>query len=109
MRYKVEEIRKQVEKAIVESSVEGHTDLNDLTNKLLDLFMEVLDKNNEALDPVSKPFYEGATVEITGWINGHHFELGEKVTLIEKDGDVWLSRNKDNVEWWVNEDEANVC
>jgi len=58
---------------------------------------------------VSKPFYEGATAEIIGWVNGHEFELGEKVTLIEKDGDLWLSRNKDNVEWWVNEDEANVC
>ena len=31
-------MRQQIEKAIVESSVEGHTDLNDLTNKLLDLF-----------------------------------------------------------------------
>jgi len=34
----IEAMRQQIEKAIVESSVEGHTDLNDLTNKLLDLF-----------------------------------------------------------------------
>jgi hypothetical protein len=35
----IEAMRQQIENAIVESSVEGHTDLNDLTNKLLDLFL----------------------------------------------------------------------
>jgi len=35
----IEAMRQQIENAIVESSVEGHIDLNDLTNKLLDLFL----------------------------------------------------------------------
>ena len=35
----IEAMKQQVENAIVESSVEGHIDLNDLTNKLLDLFI----------------------------------------------------------------------
>jgi hypothetical protein len=35
----IEAMKQQVENAIVESSVEGHIDLNDLTNKLLDLII----------------------------------------------------------------------
>ena len=35
----IEAMKQQVENAIVESSVEGHINLNDLTNKLLDLFI----------------------------------------------------------------------
>ena len=37
----IEAMRQQIENAIVESSVEGHTDLNDLTNKLLDLIIVI--------------------------------------------------------------------
>ena len=75
------------------------------------VYQAVLKTVQQALniDLVSKTFIAGAVVEITGWIHGHEFELGEKVTLIEKDGDLWLSRNKDNSEWWINEEESNVC
>lgn len=37
----IEAMRQQIENAIVESSVEGHIDLNDLTNKLLDLIIVI--------------------------------------------------------------------
>ena len=66
-------------------------------------------KNNEVLDLVSKSFIAGDVVEITGWIHGHEFELGEKVTLIEKDDGLWVSKNKDGVQWYISEEEANVC
>jgi len=52
----IEAMRKQVENAIVESSVEGHTDLNDLTNKLLDLFLVMLsEQEKEILQTYNDP------------------------------------------------------
>ena len=66
MRYKVEEIRKQVENAIVESSVEGHTDLNDLTNNLLDLFFVSKRISDEEIEEIAKkeiPYSNGCYSE----------------------------------------------
>tara|TARA_R110002073_G_scaffold33547_7_gene100708 strand:+ start:1205 stop:1531 length:327 start_codon:yes stop_codon:yes gene_type:complete len=77
--------------------------------ELIEAIYELIAKNNEVLDLVSKSFIAGDVVEITGWIHGHEFELGEKVTLIEKDDGLWVSKNKDGVQWYISEEEANVC
>jgi hypothetical protein len=58
---------------------------------------------------VSKSFAVGVEVEITDCIKGHEFHIGEKVTIVENDDNMWICRNKKGVEWCINEDEANVC
>lgn len=58
---------------------------------------------------VSKSFAVGVEVEITDCIKGHEFEIGEKVTIVEYDDNMWICRNKKGIEWYINEDEGNVC
>ena len=58
---------------------------------------------------VSKSFAVGVEVEITDCIKGHEFYIGEKVTIVEYDDNMWVCRNKKGIEWYINEDEANVC
>ena len=58
---------------------------------------------------VSKSFAVGVDVEITDCIKGHEFHIGEKVTIVENDDNMWICRNKKGIEWYINEDEANVC
>lgn len=58
---------------------------------------------------VSKSFAVGVEVEITDCIKGHEYHIGEKVKLVEFDDNMWIARNKKGVEWYINEDEANVC
>jgi len=62
-----------------------------------------------AIHSVSKSFAVGVEVEITDCIKGHEFEIGEKVTIVEYNENWWICRNKKGIEWYINEDEANVC
>ena len=61
------------------------------------------------LAAVSKSFAVGVEVEITDCIKGHEFDIGEKVELVEFDDSMWIARNKKGTEWYINEEEANVC
>ena len=62
-----------------------------------------------AISGVSKSFAVGVEVEITDCIKGHEFKIGEKVTIVEYDDNMWICRNKKGIEWYINEEEANVC
>lgn len=98
--------KEEIYSKLVEALKDGANHLENVTR--------LIKENNKlqkqlSLQIVSKSFIAGDVVEITGWIHGHEFELGEKVTLIEKDAGLWVSKNKDGVQWYISEEEANVC
>lgn len=60
---------------------------------------------------VSKPFAVGENVKVDRCIHGHEFELGQVVTIVEYEPSQttsWLCSDGRN-QWWLSEDEANVC
>ena len=63
------------------------------------------------LHDVSKSFALGKTVVVNRCIYGHEFNLGETVDIIDYEPSQttsWLCSNGKN-QWWLSEDEANVC
>lgn len=58
---------------------------------------------------VSKSFAVGKRVVIIGCEKGHMFKVGEEVTIIEKECDMWWAVNRHDEHWLINENEANVC
>lgn len=78
------------------------------TNELLNRCKKAQSKQL-LIHGVSKSFAVGVDVEITDCIKGHEFHIGEKVTIVERDDNMWICRNKKGIEWYINEDEANVC
>lgn len=76
-------------------------------SKAQDLYIDHLEQLN--LPVVSKSFAVGVEVEITDCIKGHEFNIGEKVELVEFDDNMWIARNEKGDEWYINEEEANVC
>jgi hypothetical protein len=97
------------------NSIEGIESLIDkrtmpLKEKILKLRFELEELKQELLiQRVSKSFAVGVEVEITDRIKGHEFHMGEKVTIVGNEDYMWICRNKKGVEWYINEDEANVC
>lgn len=64
-----------------------------------------------AICGVSKSFALGKTVKVNRCIYGHEFNLGETVDIIDYEPNQttrWLCSNGRN-QWWLSEDEANVC
>ena len=60
---------------------------------------------------VSKSFALGKTVMVNRCIYGHEFNLGETVDIVDYEPSQttsWLCSNGKN-QWWLSEDEANVC
>jgi len=60
---------------------------------------------------VNKSFAVGKNVRVDRCIYGHDFELGKVVTIVEYDPSQttsWLCSDGRN-QWWLSEDEANVC
>ena len=89
-----------------------HTDMNDCANRFIlkDAIYELQEQVKLfSIPDVSKSFAVGAEVEITDCIKGHEFKIGEKVTIVEYDDNMWICRNKEGIEWYINEEEANVC
>lgn len=65
-----------------------------------------------ALCGVSKSFASGVKAQITHCIKGHEFEIGEFVTILYlHEDDLWLAKSleRSGQEWYINEEEANVC
>ena len=61
------------------------------------------------LHGVSKPFAEGVEVVIIKRLYGHKFAIGNKVTIVRKDGGCWIAEDKKGTRGFIEEDEANVC
>ena len=61
------------------------------------------------LSIVIKSFAEGVKVKIVANTRGHNFDDGDIVTLIEREGDMWLAESELGETWWIAEHEANVC
>lgn len=60
---------------------------------------------------VSNCFSIGTKVQITKCINGHEFEIGEIVTIINRENDdngevMWLCRSARGKEWYIDEEEG---
>ena len=70
---------------------------------------EQADERLLGLSIVSKSFAEGVKVKIVANTRGHNFEDGDIVTLIEREGDMWLAESELGETWWIAEHEANVC
>jgi hypothetical protein len=64
---------------------------------------------NDFIADVSKSFAVGKRVVIIGCEKGHMFKVGEKVTIVEKECDMWWAVNRHDEHWLINENEANVC
>ena len=61
-------------------------------------------------DAVSKSFESGIDVKIIGKKANHPFDIGEIVTLVEKEkSGLWKAYNENRGNWWINEEDANVC
>ena len=61
---------------------------------------------------VSKSFASGAKVQITHCIKGHEFEIGEFAEIVDyHEDDLWLAKSleRSKQQWYINEEEANVC
>lgn len=74
-------------------------------NKTLDKH----EKGNDFISDVSKSFSVGKRVVIIGCEKGHMFKVGEEVSIVEKECDMWWAVNRHNEHWLINENEANVC
>lgn len=81
-----------------------------LGNDLIEIAKKHLTKQF-AISGVSKSFALGENVKIDRCIHGHEFELGQVVTIVEYEPSQttsWLCSDGRN-QWWLSEDEANVC
>lgn len=60
---------------------------------------------------VSKPFIDGAEVQISDNTSGHGFATGEIVVVIdfEPNYSQWLCEGDSGKRWYINEHEGNVC
>jgi hypothetical protein len=59
---------------------------------------------------VSKSFASGIDVIIVGKKARHEFDVGEIVTLVEKEkSGLWKAYNTNKGNWWIDEEDANVC
>lgn len=59
---------------------------------------------------VSKSFESGIDVKIIGKKANHPFDIGEIVTLVEKEkSGLWKAHNKNRGNWWIDEEDGNVC
>jgi hypothetical protein len=59
---------------------------------------------------VSKSFESGIDVKIIGKKANHPFDIGEIVTLVEKEkSGLWKAYNENRGNWWIDEEDANVC
>ena len=63
-----------------------------------------------SIQVVSKPFIDGANVEITDNASGHGFYIGEIVIIIdfEPNYSQWLCEGDNGKRWYINDHEGNV-
>lgn len=82
----------------------------DFDNTLMH-FAKLYHKEQLDLSGVSKSIALGKTVKVNRCIYGHEFNLGETVEIIDYEPSQtasWLCSNGKS-QWWLSEDEANVC
>lgn len=88
--------------------------------KKLDIIFESKEKCKGCLDYIyteikklseSNEFKIGSRVKITACLHGHEFEIGDIVTIIEREDEYeesvsWRAINKYGVDWYITEEEG---
>ena len=90
--------------------LKGELQVTETAHKNLTNLLDMLDKQL-MLGGVSKSFAVGENVKVDRCIHGHEFELGQVVTIVEYEPSQttsWLCSDGRN-QWWLSEDEVNVC
>lgn len=89
----------------------NHKDI-EIINQAIKKYAELYHEKQLRISSVSKSFSFGVKAQITHCIKGHEFEIGEFVEIIDYHEDglrLAKSLERSNQQWYINEEEANVC